>query len=66
MLAWRSSHTCVSKPDPEPDKQGTTSLVEMAYTDPHRDDGWGTRIPQIRAQIGFQPNPAIALMEADK
>lgn len=52
---WRHGHYHDGKPDPEPEKQGTTAQVEMAYRDTARDDS-ERRIPDINARMGFNPN----------
>lgn len=53
VLAWRTSHRhdAHTEPEPEPDKQGSTSHIELRWQPPHEPS-----MPVVQARIGFTPN----------
>lgn len=56
VIAWRTQHNCVTKPDSEPEPQGTTSQVEHAGSRYYETSSMLHDVPVIQARIGFTPN----------
>lgn len=59
VLEWRTSHRHDSKPEEEPDKQGSMAMLEHAgrrYFESEGSELGCVQTPIIQARIGFQPN----------